>query len=332
LAQGSSFRSMLVLLALAAARCYRPDLAPDASRAPVKSALPHSYTPPDSLPAEWSWAKEKELTPMLNQHIPRYCGSCWLHGAISALSDRINIRRNGTTAFGVAGQSGPMVQLARQVVLNCGQETAGSCEGGSDTGVYQFVHEHGLPDETCQQYEAMDHECSDMRTCMNCDSPDFVKPGQPACYPVQRYTKYFVEEWGVLSNATVHQIKAEIFRRGPITCSIDSSPLEQGHYVRGKIVDTQVDPEGKPFTDTDHIVGVVGWGVDAGVEYWVVRNSWGRYWGDDGFFRVAAGKNVMLIESSCAWAVPGEAKTEDYGPSDAGHLFPSGGPGQAVVV
>ena len=51
--------------------------------------------------------------------------------------------------------------------------------------------------------------------------------------------RYFVDEWGTLENATVAQLKAEIYRRGPITCSIDSSPLEQGHYRRGQIVDTQ---------------------------------------------------------------------------------------------
>jgi cathepsin X len=218
--------------------------------------------------------------------------------------------------------------LARQVILNCGNDTAGSCLGGSDSGVYDWVMKNGIPDETCQQYDAMDHECSDLRTCMNCDPASFVKPGETMCYPVQRYSKIFVAEWGPL-DMSVHNMKAEIYRRGPITCSIDSSPLEQGHYTRGRIVDRKARPDGGAWA-SDHVISVVGWGMDGTQEYWLVRNSWGRFWGEDGFFRVALGTNVMNIEASgpgngCNWAVPQwPPVTRDFGPSDAGRVFPSG--------
>ena len=35
-----------------------------------------------------------------------------------------------------------------------------------------------------------------------------------------------------------------------------------------------------------------------------MRNSWGEYWGEMGYARVAKGNNALLLESSCAWAVP----------------------------
>merc|ERR1712232_696625 len=123
----------------------------------------------------------------------------------------------------------------------------------------------GIPDETCQQYDATDHECSPFRTCMNCDSASDLKPGMEMCYPVTRYGKFYVTEWGpVPLDNMVHNMKAEIYRRGPITCSIDSGRLEEGRYHNGEIIADTVRPQdGKPW-QTDHVISVVGWGSDAG--------------------------------------------------------------------
>lgn len=40
-----------------------------------------------------------------------------------------------------------------------------------------------------------------------------------------------------------------------------------------------------------HAVKIVGWGVDAGVPYWHVANSWNEDWGDRGFFKIRRGNN-----------------------------------------
>ena len=46
-----------------------------------------------------------------------------------------------------------------------------------------------------------------------------------------------------------------------------------------------------------HAVRIVGWGVDDGTKYWTVANSWNEEWGEDGYFRIEQGRDVLAIEA-----------------------------------
>jgi cathepsin X len=121
----------------------------------------------------------------------------------------------------------------------------------------------------------------------------------------------------------VFEMQAEIYMRGPITCFMDSSYLENGKYVPGTIVTVS-----NKTWDFDHIVSPVGWGVQtiadsSELAYWSVRNSWGTFWGDNGWFRIQQGVNSAGIESQCGWAVPTERVVNDFGPPEGMRLFPS---------
>jgi len=79
-----------------------------------------------------------------NQHIPRYCGSCWAQGSTSAIADRFNILNQLQTTSPVS--------INAQVVVNA--QAGGSCDGGNPGQVYQYAHDTGLVSGSCEQYVA----------------------------------------------------------------------------------------------------------------------------------------------------------------------------------
>jgi hypothetical protein len=62
------------------------------------------------------------------------------------------------------------------------------------------------------------------------------------------------------------------------------------------------------------VVSIVGWGTDPDTDeqYWIVRNSWGQFWGEMGFFRIVMGKNALGIESEIAWATLGSFTVTNF--------------------
>merc|ERR1711994_909907 len=106
----------------------------------------------------------------------------------------------------------------------------------------------------------------------------------------------------------------EIAARGPISCGVAVTD-ELVAYTGGIFEDKT------NFTSINHDISVVGYGEEAGQKFWVIRNSWGTYWGEDGYFRqeqeqldsddpivvdrLARGINNIGIESgACDWAMP----------------------------
>lgn len=241
----------------------------------VKTPRPHEYLKAGSLPESLDYRTDGLLTTDLNQHIPVYCGSCWAHASFSSIADRIKIATKGKTRDAL-----PSIQA----LINCGN--AGTCSGGDSNAANAWVYKNGIPDVTCQQYQAKNMACSDINMCMNCDY------GGGACYAVQNYPKITVSEYGTAVGDD--QIMAEIYARGPLAAYIDANCIET--YSGGiNMYDTCTGL-------TNHAIALVGWGSENGTAYWIGRNSWGTYWGEHGFFRIVRGGRYKPRNGY--WAVP----------------------------
>jgi cathepsin X len=276
---------------------------PKLSKGPrLLSPYSHNILSESHIPDTWDWRDvngTNYLSITKNQHIPIYCGSCWAHSTTSALADRFNIQN---------GPSFIPVSLATQVILNC-QPGGGSCHGGNPIDVYEHIYKNGIPDETCQQYVAEDPEnahCSGKQICEQCSQPapsTKDEDGKVRCNVVSRYKNYYIKEYGRISGAK--QMKAEIFNRGPIDCVIEVTQKFHDSYKEG------IYEEIKHQVEINHAISIVGYGVEKGIEYWVVRNSWGSHWGEKGFFRIRMYKNNLGIETDCNFAIPSYEKQEN---------------------
>merc|ERR1719454_1311014 len=162
------------------------------------------------------------------------------------------------------------------------------------------MSKNDIADETCSIYRARGHDngapCSAEVKCMNCDH-DTMK-----CFGVDNYKVYRTDQYGKVSGE--ENMMQEIYQRGPIACGV-AVPDALENYTSGIFNDTTGD------TQIVHDISVVGFGVENGVKYWTVRNSWGTHFGESGFVRVIRGTNNIAIETDCAWATVKDTWTED---------------------
>ena len=265
----------------------------------IQPSIEHHYLL--GTPQEFNWNNingTSYITRTLNQHIPQYCGSCWAHGALSSLADRVKILRNA---------KGPDIDLSVQYILNCGSRIAGSCYGGSHHGAYAFIKKSGgVPYTSCQTYLACSSDsdegfCGEVKDLTKCTANNICKTCSTfsenggECLAINSYPNVSISDYGSVKGES--NMKMEIMKNGPIACGINAEPI--------------LDYQGGIFDDDsysrqiNHIISVIGWGLnpDTNKQYWIVRNSWGEYWGELGYIRVTMG-NQLGLENDCAWATP----------------------------
>jgi len=201
---------------------------------------------PDSFDARDQWPDCKK--PIRNQ---QQCGSCWAFAAAETLTDNLCI----------LGQDVPV--LSPQELVSC-DNTDHGCKGGNLQNVWDFIDQTGLVSDDCMPYTS---GSGDEGTC-----------SLPSCSGGGASTKYSCpKDHSSLSSDS--DIQAAVMKTGAV--EVGFTVYEDFMNYQGGVYSHS---EGKALGG--HAVKIVGWGQEDDTFYWIVQNSWGPSWGEDGYFRI----------------------------------------------
>jgi len=225
------------------------------------------------------------------------CGSCWAFGAAEAMSDRICIASKGKL----------QTRVSAEHILACCTWCGSGCNGGFPNKAWLFWQSEGVPSggvyndtKTCQPYSfpPCDHHVQGSYgpCAKDYDTPQCKKTCQNG------YPKKFTDDLTFADSSYSvpkfeQSIMSEIFENGPVEASFiiyeDFLNYKSGvyQYVKGNSLG-------------GHAVKIIGWGVENGVKYWLVVNSWNEDWGDKGTFKILRGVNHVTIESKVVAGIP----------------------------
>lgn len=232
----------------------------------------------DSLPTSFDWRAVEVngktvsfVSPVRNQGA---CGSCYAFGSLGMNEARLRIATNNTK----------QTIFSTQDIVECSKYSQG-CEGGFPYLIAgKYSEDFGLAEESCNPYTGKDGACSTQKPCDRVFSTKY------------HYVGGF---YGACNEALM---KIELIKNGPLAVAFevygDFMSYKGGIYHHTFLKDEK-NYKFNPFQLTNHAVLVVGYGADdkSGEKFWIVKNSWGTGWGEDGYFRIRRGTNECAIES-----------------------------------
>lgn len=204
------------------------------------------------LPGQFDWKNANGGDWMTTVKDQGSCGSCWAFSAVGIVEAQYNFS---------SGNPNLDLDLSEQyLVSDC--STSGSCSGGNNAAALTFIKNNGVPDEDCFPYTASNGPCS----------------GRCSDYSSRLKT---VEETGYVAN-NIATVKQYLVEKGPLSVAMGIGSAVGGYFDDNGIYRATND------TVLNHAVVISGYN-DTG-NYWIVKNSWGTGWGDNGYFKVGYGE------------------------------------------
>jgi C1A family cysteine protease len=176
------------------------------------------------------------------------CGSCWAFSAVSSL-ESANFLKNGE-----------LLDLSEQQFVDCSRSTGSQgCNGGWMHWAFDYAKTVQVELTATYPYKAKDNACS-----------------HKADKGVVQLTSY-----AYVPARSSAQLKAAIAKQ-PVSVALAAGNRYFQGYESG-ILNSKQCP-----TRLDHAVTAVGFGTEGGQDYYIIRNSWGAAWGEDGYIKLAA--------------------------------------------
>jgi cathepsin L len=216
-----------------------------------------TYNPNIEAEATVDWREKGAVTGVKNQG---QCGSCWSFSATGSLEGQHFLKE------------GELVSLSEQNLIDCSTKYGNhGCKGGAMRNAFRYIEENrGIDTERSYPYQAHDELCRFSRENVGATDEGYV--------PILR------DDEKALTQA--------VQTVGPISVAIDASKKTFHLYKRGVYYDPLCSS-----TKLDHGVLVVGYGTMEEQEYYIVKNSWGPLWGDEGYVMMSRNK-----ENNCGIA------------------------------
>lgn len=240
------------------------------------------------LPLNWDWTNVNGKSFISEVKNQGSCGSCYTITSIDIINSRLKIK----------SENKDQTEFNASFPISCNFFSEG-CNGGYPYEVGLFFQVFDLIPNNCfdiSEKELSNDKCQ-ANKCLNQKRRYYIKKNE-----------YVSKRFGDTNE--IDMIK-ELRARGPIPGNLNMiSDLQYSYHsgiftysnknsFKGKRKWSKSSMNSTKTTkiDMNHSVVIVGYGEENGVKFWKCKNSWGESFGENGYFRLERGENVLNIET-----------------------------------